>query len=77
MEITRIPPAGLEPATHGLEGRRSVQLSYGGPLSGNLNRMIGAPGFEPGTSASQTPRAARLRHAPLVMLSLLTRVAVR
>jgi glutathione S-transferase len=26
---------------------------------------IGAPGFEPGTSATQRPRATRLRHAPI------------
>src|SRR4051795_13100113 len=27
--------------------------------------LIGAPGFEPGTSATQRPRATRLRHAPM------------
>lgn len=26
--------------------------------------MVGAPGFEPGTSASRTLRASRLRYAP-------------
>jgi hypothetical protein len=27
-------------------------------------KRIGAPGFEPGTSCSQSRRATRLRHAP-------------
>ena len=27
-------------------------------------RLIGAPGFEPGTSPTQTVRATKLRHAP-------------
>jgi organic hydroperoxide reductase OsmC/OhrA len=30
-------------------------------------RRIGAPGFEPGTSCSQSKRATRLRHAPLAV----------
>jgi hypothetical protein len=28
-------------------------------------KRIGAPGFEPGTSCSQSRRATKLRHAPL------------
>jgi hypothetical protein len=45
--------------TRGLEGRRSVQLSYGRRI-----RTIGALGFEPRTSCSQSRRATELRHAP-------------
>ncbi len=30
--------------------------------------MVGAPGFEPGTSASRTRRATRLRYAPPELL---------
>ena len=33
-------------------------------LGALLPAMVGAPGFEPGTSSSRTMRATRLRHAP-------------
>lgn len=47
---------GLEPLTHGLEGRCSVHLSYW--------REIGASRFERPTPCSQGRCATRLRHAP-------------
>ncbi len=48
-----------------LLGRQGLcQLSYARLLC----KPVGAKGFEPSTSASQTPRAARLRHAPLSLV---------
>jgi hypothetical protein len=32
-------------------------------------RVVGAPGFEPGTSCSQSKRAAGLRYAPMLSLN--------
>ena len=29
-----------------------------------MQKLVGAPGFEPGTSCAQGKRATRLRHAP-------------
>lgn len=49
--------AGLEPATLGLEGRCSIQMSYRRPV-------VGAEGFEPPTLCSQSRCATKLRYAP-------------
>ena len=48
--------------TLGLEGRCSIQLSYG--RFGICRNVVGAKGFEPPTSCSQSRRATGLRYAP-------------
>ena len=53
--------AGIEPATPGLEGRCSIQLSY-------KRYNIGVEGFEPTTLCSQSRCATKLRHTPLVLI---------
>ncbi len=34
-------------------------------MSVRVPGLVGVPGFEPGTSASRTQRAAKLRHTPM------------
>ena len=60
--------------TYGLEGRCSIQLSYGRDnfallkfrLSLLTKFLVGVRGFEPLTTWSQTRYATRLRHTPKV-----------
>ena len=54
---------GIEPPTHSLEGCCSIQLSYWRFIH-QWRLEVGAPGFEPGTSCSQSRRDTRLRYAP-------------
>jgi hypothetical protein len=51
------PPARLDG-----EAVTGTGASFGG--GSNEELLIGAPGFEPGTSPTRTVRATRLRHAP-------------
>ena len=53
-----VRPAGFEPATLGLEGRCSIQMSYGRLI------LVGVERFELPTSCSQSRRATRLRYTP-------------
>ena len=51
--------------THGLEGRCSIQLSYGRTIeSPTKQKMVGDAGFEPATPWTQTKCATKLRQSP-------------
>ena len=58
-------PRRFERLTHSLEGCCSIQLSYGaGKINCAKKQVVGATGFEPTTSCSQSKRSTRLSYAP-------------
>ncbi len=64
--------------THGLEGRCSIQLSYGRKIESPtklfserrlyaVRKMVGDAGFEPATPWTQTKCATKLRQSPTLL----------
>src|SRR5437899_3197800 len=66
------PVAALRSSTESLKGTqgssnwRSVGIGNGS----TLGKLVGAPGFEPGTSRTPSVRATRLRYAPTYFVRL-------
>ena len=71
-----VRPSGLEPLTSSLEGWCSIRLSYGRSKQLTMNKLelkklidqcasVGAAGFEPATSCSQSRRDSRTTLRPV------------
>ena len=70
LDLKMVRPTGLEPVTLGLEGRCSIQMSYGRnvffveEITRCLQEVVGVERFELPTLWSQTRCATRLRYTP-------------